>query len=52
MNKNGLIDSLINKHELTKIFTRDLVDSVFGSRAGAATKGEEVAVGFKVGRLG
>ena len=52
MNKNDLIDSLIDEHDLTKTFARDLVDSVFGSIADAATKGEEVAVGFKVGRLG
>ena len=44
MNKNDLIDSLIEEHDLTKTFARDLVDSVFGSIADAAKKGEEVSI--------
>ena len=44
MNKNDLIDSLIEEHDLTKAFARDLVDSVFGSIADAAKNGEEVSI--------
>lgn len=44
MNKNDLVDSLVEEHELTKTFARDLVDSVFRSIAGAAQKGEEVSI--------
>src|SRR5918997_6694572 len=44
MNKNDLIASLIDEHDLTKAFARDLVDSVFESIANAAQKGEEVSI--------
>ena len=44
MNKDDLIHSLIDEHDLTKTFARDLVDSVFGSIADAAKKGEEVSI--------
>src|SRR5688500_10084014 len=44
MNKNDLIDSLIEEHELSKAFARDLVDSVFRSIADAAQNGEEVSI--------
>ena len=44
MNKNDLVNSLIEEHDLTRTFARDLVDSVFGSIADAARKGEEVSI--------
>ena len=44
MNKNDLIASLIEEHELTKTFARDLVDSVFRSIADAVREGEEVSI--------
>src|ERR671916_3446772 len=44
MNKNDLIDALIEEHDLTKSFARELVDSVFGSITNAAQKGEEVSI--------
>jgi DNA-binding protein HU-beta len=44
MNKNDLIDSLVEEHELTRAFARDLVDSVFRSIADAARNGEEVSI--------
>jgi DNA-binding protein HU-beta len=44
MNKNDLIDSLMDEHDLTKSFARGLVDSVFGSIADAAKNGEEVSI--------
>ena len=44
MNKNDLIDSVIEEHDVTRTFARDLVDSVFGSIADAARKGEEVSI--------
>ncbi len=44
MNKNDLIDSLVEEHDVTKGLARDLVDSVFQSIATAAEKGEEVSI--------
>jgi DNA-binding protein HU-beta len=44
MNKNDLIESLAEQHELTKTFARDLVDSVFGTIVDAVNKGDEVAI--------
>ncbi len=44
MNKNDLIDSLVEEHDMTKGFARDLVDSVFGSIAHAAKNAEEVSI--------
>src|SRR5687767_13806408 len=44
MNKNDLIDSLVEGHELTKTFARELVDDVFRSIADAARKGEEGSI--------
>ena len=50
MNKNDLIETLAEQHELTKTFARDLVDSVFQTITEAALKGEEVAI-FGFGRF-
>ena len=44
MNKNDLIDSLVEEHEVTRTFARDLVESVFRSIADAAQSGEEVSI--------
>ena len=44
MNKNDFIDSLIEEHDLTRTFARDLVDSVFGSITDAARNGEEISI--------
>jgi DNA-binding protein HU-beta len=44
MNKNDLIDSLAEQHELTKSFARDLVDSVFQAITDAVNNGDEVAI--------
>lgn len=44
MNKNELIDLVIEEHDVTKTFARDLVDTVFGSIADAAQNGEEVSI--------
>jgi DNA-binding protein HU-beta len=44
MNKNDLIDSLVEGHDLTRSFARDLVESVFRSIADAAQNGEEVSI--------
>jgi DNA-binding protein HU-beta len=50
MNKNDLIETLAEQHELTKTFARDLVDSVFQTITEAAQRGEEVAI-FGFGRF-
>ena len=44
MNKNDLVDSLVEEHDLTRTFARDLVDSVFSTIADAARNGEEVSI--------
>ncbi len=44
MNKNDLVDSLVEEHQLTKAFARDMVDSVFRTIAEAAQQGEEVSI--------
>ena len=44
MNKNDLIDSLIEEHDVTRGFARDLVDSVFQNITDAAHQGEEVSI--------
>jgi DNA-binding protein HU-beta len=44
MNKNDLIGSLVEEHDVTKGFARDLVDSVFENIGDAARKGEEVSI--------
>jgi len=44
MNKNDLIESLVEEHDVTKGFARDLVDSVFRSITTAAENGEEVSI--------
>jgi DNA-binding protein HU-beta len=44
MNKNDLIDLVIEEHDVTKTFARDLVDTVFRSIGDAALNGEEVAI--------
>ena len=50
MNKNDLVESLAEEHDLAKSFARNLVDSVFGSIADAAKQGEEVSI-FGFGKL-
>ena len=50
MNKNDLIDIVIEEHDLTKTFARDLVDTVFRSIGDAAQNGEEVSI-FGFGRF-
>ncbi len=50
MNKNDLVERLAEEHELTKVFARELVDSVFDMIAKAATSGEEVQL-FGFGRF-
>jgi DNA-binding protein HU-beta len=44
MNKNDLVDLVIEEHDVTKTFARDLVDTVFRSIGDAAQKGEEVSI--------
>ena len=41
MNKNDLIDVVIEEHDVTKTFARDLVDTVFRSIGDAAQNGNE-----------
>jgi DNA-binding protein HU-beta len=50
MNRNDLAERLAEEHELTKVFPRKLVDSVFEMITTAAQKGEEVAL-FGFGRF-
>lgn len=50
MNKNDLVDTLAQEHELTRTFARELVDSLFQTIADAAQKGEEVSI-FGFGRF-
>jgi DNA-binding protein HU-beta len=44
MNKNDLVEMLVEEHEVTKVFAREVVDSVLQSIADAAQKGEEVSI--------
>ena len=44
MNKNELIDVVIEEHDVTKTFARDLVETVFRSIGDAAQNGEEVSI--------
>ena len=44
MNKNDLIDVVIEEHDVTKTFARDLVDTVFRSIGDAAQNDEEVSI--------
>ncbi len=44
MNKNDLVDLVIEEHDVTKTFARDLVDTVFRSIGDAAQNGEEVSI--------
>jgi DNA-binding protein HU-beta len=44
MNKNDLIDVVIEEHDVTKTFARGLVDTVFRSIGDAAQNGEEVSI--------
>src|ERR687889_2659464 len=44
MNKNDLIDTIVEEHDVTKTFARDLVDTVFGSITDAARNGDEVSI--------
>src|SRR5690348_4696973 len=50
MTKNDLVERLAEEHELTKVFARDLVDSIFDMITAAAQKGEEVSL-FGFGRF-
>ena len=44
MNKNDLIAVVIEEHDVTKAFARDLVETVFRSIGDAAQNGEEVSI--------
>ncbi len=44
MNKPDLVEHLVEQHELTRRFARDLVDDVLGRIVEAAQKGEEVSL--------
>ena len=44
MNKNDLADILVEEHELTRGFARNVVETVFRSIADAAQQGEEVSI--------
>ena len=44
MNKPDLVDILVERHELTRAFARELVDDVLGSITDAAQRGEEVSL--------
>ena len=44
MNKNDLIQSLTEEHDLTRTFARDLVETVFQSITAAVKDGEEVSI--------
>ena len=44
MNKNDLTDILVQEHELTRTFAKDLIETVFQSIADAAQQGEEVSI--------
>ncbi len=50
MTKNDLVERLAEEHELTKVFARELVDSIFDMITDAAQKGEEVSL-FGFGRF-
>ena len=56
MTRNDLVERIAEEHELTKVFARELVDSVFGMITAAALKGEEVSLfgfgTFKVAERG
>ena len=44
MNKNDLTDILVEEHELTRAFAKNVVETVFRSIADAAQQGEEVSI--------
>ena len=44
MTRNDLVERLAEEHELTKVFAREFVDSVFDMITAAAVKGEEVSL--------
>ena len=44
MNKPDLVEHLVEQHELTRRFARDLVDDVLNRIVEAAQKGEEVSL--------
>src|SRR3712207_2475365 len=50
MTKNEIVEHLAEEHGLTKVFTREVVDSVFDMITTAAQKGEEVSL-FGFGRF-
>jgi DNA-binding protein HU-beta len=41
LNKPDLVEILVERHELTRAFARELVDDVLGSITDAAQRGEE-----------
>jgi DNA-binding protein HU-beta len=41
MNKNDMIDTLVEEHDVTKTFAREAMDTVFGSIIKAAKKGKK-----------
>ncbi|MGO4706859.1 HU family DNA-binding protein [Microvirga sp. 2MCAF38] len=52
MNKNDLIEFLAEEYELTKTFTKELVESVFTKISETASKGHEVSIfGFGTFKL-
>jgi DNA-binding protein HU-beta len=52
MNKPELVERLVDEHELTRVFARDVVDSVLGQIIEAVQKGEEAALfGFGTFRV-
>jgi DNA-binding protein HU-beta len=56
LNKPDLVEILVERHELTRAFARELVDDVLGSITDAAQRGEEVSLfgfgKFKVSVVG
>ncbi len=44
LNKPDLVEILVERHELTRAFARELVDDVLGSIVEAAQSGEEVSL--------
>ena len=52
MNKPDLVGLLVEEHELTRVFAREVVDNVLGQITEAALKGEEVSLfGFGTFRV-
>ena len=52
MNKPELVERLVEEHELTRVFAREVVDNVLGQIIEAVQKGEEVSLfGFGTFRV-